>query len=83
MSTALKSLLRIQLFGINQDDLNKIFEDFLRIEKQKKRNITGARPGLSIVKELVYSYQGKIKVTSQPDQGSKFNIRLPIDQLCS
>jgi signal transduction histidine kinase len=68
--------------GINQEDLNKIFDDFVRIKNEKTRNITGTGLGLAIVKKLVDNYQGKIEVTSQPDQGSKFSVRLPIDKPC-
>jgi len=68
--------------GINQEDLNKIFDDFVRIKSEKTRNITGTGLGLAIVKKLVDNYQGKIEVTSQPDQGSKFSVRLPIDKPC-
>jgi len=68
--------------GINQEDVNKIFEDFVRIKNEKTRNITGTGLGLAIVKKLVDNYHGKIEVTSQPDQGSKFSVRLPIDKPC-
>ncbi len=69
--------------GINPEDLNKIFDDFVRIKSEKTRNITGSGLGLAIVKKLIDTYKGTIEVTSQPDIGSKFKVKLPIDKPCS
>jgi signal transduction histidine kinase len=68
--------------GMSQEDISKIFDDFVRIKSEKTRNITGTGLGLSIVKKLIDNYKGKIEVTSQPDQGSIFKVKLPIDRPC-
>jgi signal transduction histidine kinase len=69
--------------GMNNDELGKIFDDFVRIKNDKTKNISGSGLGLSIVKKLIENYGGKIEVTSIPDQGSTFNVRLPIEKPCS
>ena len=69
--------------GMTQDDISRIFDDFVRIKNEKTRNITGSGLGLAIVKKLIDNYKGKIEVTSQPDKGSTFKVKLPIDKPCS
>jgi len=70
--------------GMSEADIEKIFDDFVRIKNEKTKNITGTGLGLSIVKKLTDHYSGKIEVSSIPDQGSTFNLRLPIiDKPCS
>lgn len=69
--------------GMSPEDITRIFDDFVRIKNEKTRNIAGSGLGLAIVKKLIDSYKGKIEVTSQPDQGSTFKVKLPIDKPCS
>ena len=69
--------------GMTPEDLERIFDDFVRIKNDKTKNITGSGLGLSIVKKLIDSYSGKIEVESVPDRGTTFIVRLPIDKPCS
>jgi len=65
-------------FGMEERQLDKLFTKFFRIKTEKTRYITGTGLGLSIVKSLIDKLDGTISVTSQPDQGSTFIVRLPI-----
>lgn len=69
--------------GLSESELERIFDDFVRIKNEKTKNITGSGLGLSIVKKLTDNYKGSIDVESTPDQGSTFIVRLPKDKPCS
>jgi PAS domain S-box-containing protein len=59
--------------GIEQKNLNKIFEMFYRATEQSD----GSGIGLYIVKNAVEKLGGQISVASRPNQGTRFNIILP------
>ena len=65
-------------FGIEADDIPKLFQEFSRIKNASTRNISGSGLGLSIVKKLVDLYNGKIEVESIPGQGTTFTLRIPM-----
>ncbi|MCX7696872.1 MAG: ATP-binding protein [Bacteroidales bacterium] len=65
--------------GMDEEELKLLFKEFVRIKNEKTQNITGSGLGLSIVKKIVESYQGKIEVASIPDQGSTFRVILPLN----
>ena len=62
--------------GMSEEEANKLFNDFVRIKNRKTKNILGSGLGLSIVKKLAMLYGGTATVTSTPDVGSTFIIRL-------
>jgi len=65
--------------GMNPEDLDHLFKDFFRAKNEKTRNITGSGLGLSIVKKVVDLYKGSITVESEPDKGSSFIVKLPVN----
>lgn len=62
--------------GISQDDQIKIFEAFTRIDTLRKGQGMGL--GLSIVDQACRQLGHKVELTSEPDRGSVFRIRLPL-----
>ncbi|HHE39398.1 MAG TPA: hybrid sensor histidine kinase/response regulator [Candidatus Cloacimonetes bacterium] len=58
--------------GISKKDLPFIFEQFYQINKTE-----GSGLGLAIVKRIIDSHSGSIKVTSEPGEGTDFQIKLP------
>lgn len=68
--------------GMSAGEIEKIFDDFVRIKTEKTKNIPGSGLGLAIVKKLIDNYGGTIEVTSEPDKGSVFTIRIPNDKPC-
>ena len=63
--------------GIKEDSLEKIFEPFYRVDKNRSRKAGGAGLGLALVKELVIKQGGTIKAESKLGEGSKFIVRIP------
>ncbi len=64
--------------GMNEEDIPKLFQEFVRIKNEKTKKITGSGLGLSITRKIVEDiYHGKISVTSIPDVGTTFTIELP------
>lgn len=64
--------------GIPEEHLPHIFERFYRVDEARNRSIGGTGLGLAIVKAIVTAHQGTIVVTSIPNRGSEFVVRLPL-----
>jgi two-component system, OmpR family, phosphate regulon sensor histidine kinase PhoR len=64
--------------GIHKEDLERIWERFYRAEKDRSVDTGGTGLGLSIVKHLVHALGGQVFASSQPQAGSRFEVRLPI-----
>jgi two-component system sensor histidine kinase SenX3 len=63
--------------GIPEEDLDRVFERFFRIDPARSRNTGGSGLGLSIVKHVAHNHGGDVRVWSQVGSGSTFTIRLP------
>lgn len=72
--------LAIQDFGegMTEEDTEKIFNRFYRIDKARSREEGGNGLGLSIAKQLIDGYGGDIWAESVLNYGSIFRIVLPI-----
>ena len=66
-----------QGIGIPDEDRERVFERFYRIDPARSRHTGGTGLGLSIVKHVVQNHGGDVRVWSQPGKGSTFTIRLP------
>lgn len=64
--------------GIPEQDQSRIFDRFYRSDPSRSRNTGGFGLGLSIVKSIVDSYNGRISFHSIVDQGTTFIVGLPL-----
>lgn len=73
--------LRVKNDGINIDnvDINRIFDRFYQLEISSQSKTKGSGIGLSLIKEIVDIHRGKIKVQSEKNEGTLFEIKLPIE----
>lgn len=63
--------------GIEEQDLEHIFDRFYRAERSRSRRLGGTGLGLAIARGFVEAHQGKIWAESTPGQGSTFHLLLP------
>ncbi len=70
-----------QGIGISEEDLKYVFERFYRADKSRTRATGGTGIGLTIVKSIVSSHGGEVKLESKLGEGSKFTIILPKEDM--
>ena len=65
--------------GIAYADQERVFERFYRVDTARSRESGGTGLGLSLVRHAVSRAGGTIKLASEPDKGSIFTVRLPLE----
>ena len=60
--------------GIKEEDINRLFQKFERIDEDRNTTIEGTGLGLAITQSLAELMGGKIKVTSRYGYGSTFTF---------
>jgi len=75
-----KKLVKISVkdtgIGIPEEDLNRVFERFYRVDKARSRAVGGTGLGLAIVKHIIEAHNSKIIVQSKQGEGSTFSFKL-------
>lgn len=66
--------------GIALGEQKDIFQKFVRGSNARSEQIKGTGIGLAMVRHIVEAHHGEVRVESQPDQGSTFALRLPIER---
>ena len=62
--------------GIDENSLDRLFERFYRVDKNRSRDIGGTGLGLAIVKHIIEAHHQTINVRSTKDVGSTFSFIL-------
>ena len=64
--------------GIPEDQRDRVFERFVRLDEARARDAGGSGLGLAIVKEIVTAHGGTVTVSSAAGLGgARFVVRLP------
>ena len=66
--------------GIPEQDRERIFDRFYRVDKARSRESGGTGLGLSIAREIVLRHHGSIALTDHEGPGTTVRIVLPIRQ---
>ncbi|MGR5233331.1 ATP-binding protein [Vibrio rotiferianus] len=64
--------------GISTDNIQNIFRAFHQVDNSTTRIYGGTGLGLAITKHLVDMMRGTITVTSEPNVGSTFTVKIPV-----
>ena len=64
--------------GIDSIHIPRLTERFYRIDGHRSRELGGTGLGLAIVKHIVNRHRGRLRIESEPGQGSRFSVILPV-----
>lgn len=79
--TNLNILIKDDGIGIPEEELDRLFSKFFRATNAQAHQTQGTGLGLYVVKQSVEKLGGTIEVISQEDQGTQFNVSLPVSVL--
>jgi heavy metal sensor kinase len=63
--------------GLGEDDQQRIFERFYRVDKSRSRQMGGTGLGLSLVRWTAEAHHGRVELDSALGRGSTFRLVLP------
>ena len=66
--------------GIPMDEMEKVFQPFVRLEKSRSRNTGGTGLGLSIARNIARAHGGELNLRNRPEGGLEVILLLPSDQ---
>ena len=64
--------------GIAREHIPRLTERFYRVDAGRSRDKGGTGLGLAIVKHIVNRHRGRLQITSEVGQGSRFTVLLPV-----
>lgn len=64
--------------GISEEEQERIFERFYRVDAARSRQTGGTGLGLSIVKHVMQQHGGEVTVWSREGHGSTFTLSIPV-----
>ena len=63
--------------GMRQEEMDKLFSEFVRLDEQRNHNIEGTGLGMNIAVRLLEQMGSQLKVESEYGKGSTFSFVLP------
>lgn len=64
--------------GLSENEIDRIFDRFYRVDTSRTHSVEGSGLGLSIVSSIIKLHNGKIDVISEENKGTIFSVTLPI-----
>jgi signal transduction histidine kinase len=76
------SAIRIEVsdtgVGIPAEALPRVFDRFFRVDSSRSQASGGTGLGLAIVQSIVELHGGNAEITSQPGQGTRVTLHVPL-----
>lgn len=71
--------IRIQDYGIGipEEEIERVFERFYRVDKARSRETGGTGLGLAIANNIMKLHKGEIKIRSTEDKGTTVELLIP------
>jgi len=63
--------------GMTKEQVEKLFDEYVRFNHETNRSTEGTGLGMSITRNLIRMMNGKISIESEPARGSAFTVFLP------
>lgn len=63
--------------GISEENWERIFQPFVRVDKSRSRAMGGAGLGLALVRDIVNQHGGSVKIAQSSARGTEFVLSLP------
>lgn len=76
-SSMLKIIVEDSGIGIKDEDKERLFDSFTRLQETSNRKIEGTGLGLNIAKQLLNLMHGQVTLESEFGVGSKFVVEIP------
>jgi two-component system phosphate regulon sensor histidine kinase PhoR len=64
--------------GVPREEQQRVFEKFYRGQDQIRSSVDGSGLGLAMAKLVVRAHGGKLSLQSEPGEGARFTVRLPV-----
>lgn len=65
-------------YGIAEEQQDKLFQPFFRVQSAETESIEGTGLGLYLVSKIVEHHGGRLIFFSKPGSGSTFGFELPL-----
>ena len=81
------STIRIEVsdtgVGIPAEALPRVFDRFFRVDSSRSQGSGGTGLGLAIVQSIVQLHGGEVEISSQPGQGTRVTLLMPVSSCSS
>ena len=67
--------------GMTQEQLGRLFQEYVRFDQEKHITTEGTGLGLAITRRLIDMMNGDVNVESKPGKGTLFTVRLPQERV--
>ena len=64
--------------GISEENRERIFEPFVRLEHSRNRDTGGIGLGMAIARNIIHAHGGDIRLENRTEGGLRINVKIPL-----